>query len=86
MFHVSVPATGATKAANSTASTQQFGVSLQALLERDKGDLPLVIRKCTEYLEKEGLEVTGIFRRAPNNVKVRGIKQQLNEGGCGPKI
>ena len=83
MFHVPV-ATSLKPTGNASAnSTNQFGVSLQTLLERDCGELPLVIRKCTEYLEQEGLEVVGIFRRAPNNVKVRAIKKQLDQGRCG---
>ncbi len=87
MFHVPAsPSTRKHSTAGSAAppsSTQQFGVSLSTLEERGNGELPLVIRACTEYLEKEGLEVMGIFRRAPNNVKVRAIKKRFDLGECG---
>lgn len=43
--------------------------------------VPAVLRSCVEYLEGEGLEVMGIFRRAPNNVKCRMIKRQFDFGG-----
>lgn len=84
-FHVPAAATTAntrsTTDSSSPDSTRQFGVSLHDLQMRERGELPLVIRKCTEYLEREGLEVVGIFRRAPNNVKVRTIKRKFDLGG-----
>jgi Rho GTPase-activating protein 1 len=65
-------------------TTQQFGVSLAQLKEWNGGGdeefIPRVIKSCVEYLEKEGLTVLGIFRRAPNNVKVRALKKQFDQG------
>ena len=81
MFHF-LPASSAYSSTDNATpeSTQQFGVSLRSLEEREKEKVPMVVRKCVEYLEKEGLEVTGIFHRAPNNVKVRAIKRQFDLG------
>ena len=39
-----------------------------------------MVQRAVEYLEKEGLTVMGIFRRAPNNVKVKAIKRRFDQG------
>ena len=80
MFHVPPASPISTTDSTSSNSTRQFGVPLSTLEERGCGEVPLVIRKCAEYLEKEGLEVMGIFRRAPNNVKVQAIKKRFDLG------
>ncbi len=88
MFHVPKTAAQSFSATDSTVpdSTRQFGVPLQDLIKRYGGSeaLPPVIRKCTEFLEKDGLEVMGIFRRAPNNTKVHAIKRRfdMGKGSC----
>ena len=52
-----------------------------SLQERNGGDpIPLVVRSCVEYLEQEGLEVEGIFRRTTGQGSVRRTKSLLNEG------
>lgn len=83
LFHVPAASSGNSSTEDSLSdSTQQFGVSLNKLRERS-GEVdffPVVIRKCVGYLEKEGLEVMGIFRRAPNNTKCRLIKRQFDSG------
>ncbi|XP_065909987.1 rho GTPase-activating protein 1-like [Dysidea avara] len=66
---------------SATNTTQQFGVPLSVLQERNGGDpIPLVVRSCVEYLEQEGLEVEGIFRRTTGQGSVRRTKSLLNEG------
>jgi len=40
----------------------------------------MVVRSCVEYLEQEGLEVEGIFRRTTGQGAVRQTKIKLNEG------
>lgn len=85
MFHVSAtsPAYPPADSGSAPDSTRQFGVHLSKLKERSgegEGFLPLVIKSCVEFLEKEGVTVVGIFRRAPNNVKVRVVKRQFDLG------
>lgn len=54
---------------------------LCSLQECNGGDpIPMVIRTCTEYLEKVGLSVEGIFRRTTGQSMVKRAKAQLNEG------
>ena len=54
---------------------------LCSLQERNGGDpIPMVVRSCIEYLEKEGLNVEGIFRRTTAQSMVKRAKVQLNEG------
>ncbi len=52
-------------------------------MARDGVKIPRVVQKCTEYLELNGLEVMGIFRRAPNNVKVHTLKRLVDQGENG---
>lgn len=86
LFHV--PATSPTPPPMDSGAgdtTRQFGVHLSQLKDHGGGGagqffLPLVVKSCVEYLEKEGLTVMGIFRRAPNNVKVRVVKRQFDLG------
>ena len=84
-FHVPNSAAYTYSLTDSTISntTRQFRVPLDTLRERsgDEKSIPVVIRKAVEYLEADGLEVVGIFRRAPNNTKVHAIKRSFDEGG-----
>ena len=86
MFHIPNTAAYSYSTTDNTIpdSTRQFGVSLNKL-KKDKSEdsLPLVIKKCTEYIENNGLEVTGIFRRAPNNAKIHAIKRRFDLGAVG---
>ena len=60
--------------------TQQFGVPLSDLIKRDDVKIPRVVQTCVEYLEANGLDVMGIFRRAPNNVKMHSLKRSIDQG------
>lgn len=85
MFHVSIPSSMNTTSSTPEPSTRQFGVHLSKLRDRSIGGgeghfLPLVVKNCVEFLETEGLPIVGIFRRAPNNVKVRLVKKRLDQG------
>ena len=50
------------------------------LKERSGEEIPHVMRVCVEYLEANGLETVGIFRRTPSNYTIQQIKAQLNQG------
>ncbi|GAB6018723.1 hypothetical protein CHUAL_000399 [Chamberlinius hualienensis] len=62
--------------------TQQFKVSLQFLKERNNGEpIPLVVRKCVEYLQNpDMMETEGLFRRSANQAVVREIQIAFNSG------
>jgi len=58
-----------------------------SLQERNGGDpIPMVVRTCVEYLEQEGLEVEGIFRRTTGQGAVKQAKIDLNEGKSRLKV
>lgn len=62
-------------------STKQFGVPLERLKERNGGDpIPFVLRCCVEFVEQTGMEVEGVFRRAPNTVTMHQIKKKFDLG------
>ena len=62
-------------------STKQFGVPLERLRERNGGDpIPPVLRQCVDFVEKVGMNVEGIFRRAPNTVTMHQIKKKFDQG------
>lgn len=81
-FHLTNSISQQYKSTNHTvpSATRQFGVSLQTMADRDGVGLPLVIRSCTEHLESSGLDVMGIFRRAPNNVALHAVKRRFDLG------
>ena len=62
-------------------STKQFGVPLERLRERNGGDpIPQVLRQCVEFVQRMGMEVEGVFRRAPNTITMHQIKKQFDQG------
>ena len=62
-------------------STKQFGVPLERLKERNGGDpIPAVLKQCVEFVEGMGMNVEGIFRRAPNTVTMHQIKKKFDQG------
>lgn len=62
-------------------STKQFGVPLERLRERNGGDpIPQVLRQCVEFVQRTGMEVEGVFRRAPNTITMHQIKKKFDQG------
>ncbi|KAI9140696.1 divergent CRAL/TRIO domain-containing protein [Paraphysoderma sedebokerense] len=63
------------------ATSGQYGVPLDQLMgpKGEKG-IPSAIRICVEFLEKEGIEVEGIFRRSPSSAELKVVKADLNNG------
>ena len=49
-------------------------------MTRDDVDLPLIIVKCCEAIEKHGIEATGIYRISGTVVKVNKLKEKLDKG------
>ncbi|XP_049627473.1 rho GTPase-activating protein 8 [Suncus etruscus] len=61
--------------------TQQFGVSLQYLRDKNPGEvIPLVLRSTVTYLREKGLRSEGLFRRPANAQTVVEIQRLYNQG------
>ncbi|XP_063099960.1 rho GTPase-activating protein 8 [Cavia porcellus] len=61
--------------------TQQFGVSLQYLKEKNQGELiPPVLRLTVTYLREKGLHTEGLFRRSASAQTVRLVQRLLDQG------
>ncbi|XP_008579064.1 PREDICTED: rho GTPase-activating protein 8 isoform X2 [Galeopterus variegatus] len=61
--------------------TQQFGVSLQYLKDKNQGELiPPVLRFTVTYLQEKGLRTEGLFRRSASIQTVRAIRRLYNQG------
>ncbi|VCW48772.1 unnamed protein product [Gulo gulo] len=61
--------------------TQQFGVSLQYLKDKNQGELiPPVLRFTVTYLREKGLHTEGLFRRSASVHTIREIQRLYNQG------
>lgn len=61
--------------------TQQFGVSLQYLKDKNQGELiPPVLKFTVTYLKEKGLHTEGLFRRSANVQTVHEIQRLYNQG------
>ncbi|XP_045867154.1 rho GTPase-activating protein 8 isoform X1 [Meles meles] len=61
--------------------TQQFGVSLQYLKDKNQGELiPPVLRFTVTYLREKGLCTEGLFRRSASVHTIREIQRLYNQG------
>ncbi|XP_064396567.1 rho GTPase-activating protein 8-like isoform X2 [Halichondria panicea] len=78
VFHVPVSAVNSPPP---PLDTQQFGVPLDDLRVRYNGDpVPPVLKMCVHAIEEKGMDVMGIFRRAPNNSTLHKVKDMFNRG------
>lgn len=57
-----------------------FGVDLAEQMVRDDVEVPTIVRKCCEAIEKYGLESQGIYRISGTSSKIQVLKQQLDRG------
>ena len=55
-------------------------------MARDDADVPLIVVKCCEAIEKYGIEATGIYRISGTVVKVNKLKEKLDKGRRLPVI
>ncbi|XP_029809948.1 rho GTPase-activating protein 8 [Suricata suricatta] len=61
--------------------TQQFGVSLQYLKDKNQGELiPPVLRFTVTYLREKGLRTEGLFRRSASVHTIREVQRLYNQG------
>lgn len=55
-----------------------FGVPLTTLMERDKHEIPLIVTKCVEAIEKYGLKSVGIYRLSGTNTHIQRLKNDFD--------
>lgn len=56
-----------------------FGVDLSDQMIRDNVDIPPILEKCCEAIEKYGLDVQGIYRLSGTTSKVQQLKARLDK-------
>jgi hypothetical protein len=62
-----------------------FGIDLAVLMKRDGHQVPLVVQKCTEAVEKYGLKCIGIYRESGTGTQIQKLKADFNRGKCKEK-
>ncbi|XP_026333011.1 rho GTPase-activating protein 1 isoform X3 [Hyposmocoma kahamanoa] len=81
---VVAPEVDATRKELSPPPTQQFGVSLQFIKEKNPdmiGSIPPLVRQCVEFLSQpDALETEGIFRRSANKSVIMELQRACNRG------
>lgn len=60
-----------------------YGVDLSEQMERDNVDVPPIIIKCCEAIEKYGLTFQGIYRVGGTITKVKELRERLDKGLSG---
>ncbi|NXT35322.1 RHG08 protein, partial [Pelecanoides urinatrix] len=61
--------------------TQQFGVSLQYIKDKNEGELiPPVMKETISYLKTKGLQVEGLFRRSASIQTIKDVQKLYNQG------
>ena len=51
-------------------------------MERDDVDVPPIVQKCCEAIEKYGLDQQGLYRINGTHTKVQKLKERLDKGAC----
>ncbi|KAI9319011.1 Rho GTPase activation protein [Dichotomocladium elegans] len=51
-----------------------FGVDLVTLMERDREEVPIILTKCAEVVEKYGLNTVGIYRLSGVNTHIQKLR------------
>uniref|UniRef100_A0A8C2JXX7 Rho-GAP domain-containing protein n=1 Tax=Cyprinus carpio TaxID=7962 RepID=A0A8C2JXX7_CYPCA len=59
---------------------QVFGCGLELLCEREKSTVPQFVRKCTDAVERKGLETDGIYRVSGNLAVIQKLRFAVNHG------
>ena len=57
-----------------------FGVNLADQMARDDVDIPPIVTKCCEVIERYGLDQQGIYRVGGTHSKVMKLKERLDRG------
>ncbi|KAI8064705.1 Rho GTPase activation protein [Gongronella butleri] len=56
-----------------------FGVELNTLMKRDKEEVPTVVQKCIQTVEKRGLQSQGIYRESGSTTCIQKLKAEFNK-------
>lgn len=59
-----------------------FGVDLAEQMIRDNVDVPPIMLKCCEAIERHGLQSQGIYRISGTMSKITKLKELLDRGSC----
>ena len=57
-----------------------FGCELETLCEREGSNVPRFLVRFMEHIEKEGLDVVGIYRLSGNAASVTKLRYQVDQG------
>jgi Rho GTPase-activating protein RGD1 len=63
-------------------SRPTFGIDLTEQMTRDNVEVPPIIEKCCEAVERHGLQSQGIYRLSGTQSKVQKLKEKLDRGQC----
>ncbi|XP_028400755.1 active breakpoint cluster region-related protein-like [Dendronephthya gigantea] len=63
----------------SVSSSGVFGVSLDAVVKREKSEIPLVVIACCNEIERRGIDELGIYRVSGVSSDVRRLKEKFDE-------
>ncbi|KAM6962152.1 LOW QUALITY PROTEIN: rho GTPase-activating protein 8-like [Tautogolabrus adspersus] len=75
------PPSGKTPPPRPPLPTQQFGVSLQYIREKNRDAvIPPVVSQTVSYLKEKGLRTEGIFRRSPRVQVIKDVQKLYNLG------
>ncbi|KAI8329762.1 Rho GTPase activation protein [Chlamydoabsidia padenii] len=55
-----------------------FGIDLATLMKRDGHQVPLVVQKCTEAVERHGIKCMGIYRESGTGTQIQKLKADFN--------
>ena len=57
-----------------------FGVDLALQMARDNAEVPPIVLKCSQAIEKYGMNSQGVYRVSGMTSKVLNLKQRLDKG------
>ncbi|KAI8983009.1 Rho GTPase activation protein [Pilobolus umbonatus] len=55
-----------------------FGVDLTRLMQRDKQEVPMIVKKCAEAIEAHGLRTVGIYRVSGTSTQIHRLKNEFD--------
>ena len=65
----------------SAGRSKLFGVALEPVLERETAGfpVPLIVKRCTDEVEKRGLDIIGIYRLCGSETKKQMLREAFEE-------
>jgi len=84
--HISQPGINGATTIPSDKGRPTFGVDLADQMARDNVEVPPIMVKCCEAIEKHGISNQGVYRVSGTMRKVHALKAHLDKGGSALKI